>query len=77
MIWFDKVHLLDPASGIDGPGCLLVENGIISRLGSAGDMGKPPKDARIISADGAVLIPGIVDMRVQSRNPALPIRKAL
>ena len=69
MIWFDKVHLLDPASGIDGPGCLLVENGVISRLGSAGDMGKPPKDARVISAEGAVLIPGLVDMRVQSRNP--------
>ena len=69
MIWFDKVHLLDPASGIDGTGCLLVENGVISRLGSASDMGKPPKDARIISADGAVLIPGLVDMRVQSRNP--------
>ena len=69
MIWFDKVHLLDPASGIDSPGCLLVEDGVISRLGSAGDMGKPPKDAKIISAEGAVLIPGLVDMRVQSRNP--------
>ena len=69
MIWFDNVHLLDPASGLDDVGCLLVEDGIISRRGPTAEMGKPPKEARIIKADGAMLIPGLVDMRVQSRNP--------
>ena len=68
-LYFRDARLIDPASGMDENGCLIVQDGVISAAGSAGAVGKPPKDATIIDARGAVLAPGLIDMRVQSRNP--------
>lgn len=68
-VFFDKVRLIDPASGFDGAGCLLAEDGIIKAVGPAKEVGKPPAGATIIDGNGAVLAPGLIDMRVQSRNP--------
>ena len=68
-LYFRDARLIDPASGMDENGCLIVQDGVISAAGSAGVVGKPPKDATIIDARGAVLAPGLIDMRVQSRNP--------
>jgi dihydroorotase len=58
-------RLLDPASGHDGRGDLLVENGRIAASGGALDC----VDAEIIDAAGLCLAPGLVDMRVQLREP--------
>lgn len=65
-VFFTNARLIDPASGLDTPGTLLVENGVIAAVNAGG---KPPKEATVIDAGGAVLAPGLVDMRVQSRNP--------
>ncbi|NBQ83172.1 MAG: dihydroorotase [Alphaproteobacteria bacterium] len=68
-VFFNKIHVCDPSSGRDEISSVLVKDGMIEAIGSPQSIGSPPKDATIIEAQGAVLAPGLVDMRVQSRNP--------
>jgi dihydroorotase len=60
-------RLLDPASGLDAPGDLLVEGERIAAIG--GDLSSSARDAETVMADGLCLAPGLVDMRVQLREP--------
>jgi dihydroorotase len=62
---FRNARLLDPASGRDAPGSLLVVDGTIAAL----DAGEAPKGAAIVDCGGHCLAPGLVDMRVQLREP--------
>ena len=68
-IFFDRIHLADPSTGRDETASVLVEDGCIAAAGSPHEIGPPPSDATLISAEGGILAPGLVDMRVQSRNP--------
>ncbi len=61
-----NVRLLDPASGLDQPGALLVRDGRIADLG--GDLGRPD-GVPVLDGGGAVLCPGLVDMRVGIGEP--------
>ena len=65
-ILFHNVRLLDPASGLDQTGALLVRDGRIADLG--GNLGRPD-GAETIDGEGAVLCPGLVDMRVEVGEP--------
>jgi dihydroorotase len=60
-------RLIDPASGLDAPGDLLVEGERIATIG--GDFSAAARDAETVMADGLCLAPGLVDMRVQLREP--------
>jgi dihydroorotase len=62
---FRNARLLDPASGRDAPGSLLVVDGLIASL----DADTAPKGATIVDCAGHCLAPGLVDMRVQLREP--------
>ena len=62
---FRNARLLDPAAGLDQPGELLVEDGRIAALGKVGRAG----DAETVDCGGACLAPGLVDMRVELREP--------
>ena len=62
---FTHARLLDPASGLDRSGELLVEDGKIAATGEK----LPRGDADIIDCGGHCLAPGLVDMRVQLREP--------
>ncbi len=64
---FRGARLLDPESGLDGRGDLLVEGDRIAALG--GDLAPAGWDAETVQADGLCLAPGLVDMRVQLREP--------
>jgi len=68
-VFFDHIHLVDPSAGRDETASVLVEDGGIAAVGSPHEIGPPPSDATLISAEGGILAPGLVDMRVQSRNP--------
>ena len=60
-------RLLDPASGLDAPGGLLIEKGRIVDFGPGRFAGEPPPDdAIVIDADGACLAPGLVDTEFTS-----------
>ena len=63
---YRNARLLDPASGLDGPGDVLVEGDRIAALGPG--IG-PVGDAEIVNLAGLCLAPGLVDMRVQLREP--------
>jgi len=61
--------LVDPASGLDAPGGLLAEDGTITDIGEGLFADGAPEDADIVDCGGMVLAPGLVDMRVQLRDP--------
>jgi dihydroorotase len=62
---FRNARLIDPASGRDAPGSLLIVDGAIAAF----DVGEAPKGATIVDCAGHCLAPGLVDMRVQLREP--------
>lgn len=69
-----NARLLDPASGLDMPGQVLTEGGRIVDLGAKlfePDLFKDdtPDGAEAIDCKGLCLAPGLVDMRVQLREP--------
>ncbi len=61
-----NARLLDPASGLDCYGALLSEGETVIDFGP--DV-VAPEDAEIIDCKGLCLIPGLVDIRVQLREP--------
>lgn len=60
-------RLLDPESRLDAVGDLLIEGERIAAVG--GNLAGGAGDAEIVSAEGLCLAPGLVDMRVQLREP--------
>ncbi|UMM09722.1 dihydroorotase [Gluconobacter frateurii] len=70
---FENVRLIDPASGRDGIGRLTVENGRIGAI----DSPETPEGARVIDGQGAVLCPGLVDMRVALGEPGFEYRESV
>ncbi len=75
---FRRVRLIDPASGLDLIGELLVRGGRIADLGAS--LGAPEGAAQgveVIEAEGAVLCPGLVDMRASLGEPGFEFRETI
>ena len=72
--FFTGVRLLDPASGVDQHGDLLVRGGLIADLGPG--LGRPD-GATVIAEDGAILCPGLVDMRAALGEPGYEYRETI
>jgi dihydroorotase len=64
-IFFRAARLLDPESGLDATGDLLIEGARIKAVGGTLD----ETGAQVVAAGGLCLAPGLVDMRVQLREP--------
>jgi len=64
-----NARIVDPASATDLKGALVTEGGIIRDFGPALFKDAPPFDCEIVDCEGKVLAPGLVDMRVQLREP--------
>ncbi|MGE5147886.1 MAG: dihydroorotase [Candidatus Eiseniibacteriota bacterium] len=64
-----NARLLDPESGHDGPGALLTQGGVIADLGPHLFNDGVPDGIEVIDCAGKCLAPGLVDMRVQLRDP--------
>ncbi|MSO71440.1 MAG: dihydroorotase [Alphaproteobacteria bacterium] len=64
-----NARLIDPTSGLDAPGGLLTEDGKIAGLGPRLFNAGIPEGAERIDCGGAVLAPGLIDMRVQLCEP--------
>lgn len=65
--FFANARLIDPVALTDGPGALLVQDGIIRQV-FEGDA-QPPKDADVIDCGGHCLAPGIIDIGVKVSEP--------
>jgi dihydroorotase len=71
-----NARLVDPATGSDEAGGLLVKNGVIADLGS--DLRRnAPEGAEVIDCGGHVLCPGLIDMMVFAGEPGLEHRETL
>ena len=71
---FTGVRLLDASSGVDTLGDLLVRDGRIADLGSG--IGRPD-GVELVQADGAILCPGLVDMRAALGEPGYEYRETI
>jgi dihydroorotase len=69
-----NARLLDPATGLDAPGALLVRDGVI--LAHGGDPGRPD-GAAVIDAAGACLAPGLIDLRAALGEPGMEHRETV
>lgn len=73
-ILFTNARLLDPASGLDSPGSLLVSRGLIADHG--GSLGVPD-GATVLDCGGAVLAPGLIDLRASLGEPGNEYRETI
>lgn len=64
-----NARLLDPSSGLDKPGALLVQDGRIADIGPDLFKDGAPSVGRVVDCEGKCLAPGLVDIRVQLREP--------
>jgi len=73
-VLFQDVRLLDPATGLDQVGGLLVRDGRIADFGPA--LGRPD-GVPVHEGRGAVLCPGLVDMRASLGEPGYEYRETV
>jgi dihydroorotase len=71
-----NARVIDPATGRDAPGAVLVENGRIAGIAEGAPQGVPDGATRI-DARGLVVAPGLIDMRVFTGEPGHEYRETL
>lgn len=74
---FINARLVDPASGLDTMGNLLVEDGKIADLGPTLFNDTIPDGIEIVDCRGQMLCPGLIDMRVFTGEPGAEHRETL
>jgi dihydroorotase len=70
-------RLVDPASGYDGPGAVIVAEGVIAEAVHAPSIAHLSADIAVIDAKGALLIPGLIDLRVKTGEPGSEPKETL
>ncbi len=68
-----NARLVCPASGMDAPGALVVQGGRIAAIGADAAM----EGAEELDAGGAVLCPGLVDLRARVGEPGAEHRESI
>ena len=71
-----NARLLDPATGRESPGAVLVRDGRIADVAQGAAPGAPA-GARTIDCDGLVLAPGLIDLRAFVGEPGAEHRETL
>ncbi len=74
---FLNARLLDPESGYEGPGALVVSEGVIADVQRRPDLGALSPGIRTIDCNGALLIPGLIDLRVKTGEPGAEPKETL
>ncbi|MBU1378364.1 MAG: dihydroorotase [Alphaproteobacteria bacterium] len=74
---FTNARIVDPASGYDGPGAVIVTEGVIADVAKGGGLGALSADFEVIDAGGALLIPGLIDIRVKTGEPGSEPKETL
>src|SRR5215207_2111519 len=72
-----NAHLIDASSGIDGTGGILIDDGRIVSVGPQVTAAAAGPAATIVDCRGAVLMPGLIDMRVITGEPGNEHRETL
>ncbi|MDQ3167075.1 MAG: dihydroorotase, partial [Chloroflexota bacterium] len=66
-------HVVYPASGVDGPADVLIEDGQISDVGQ----GLARAGATVFDAAGCLVLPGLIDMHVHLREPGFEAKETI
>ncbi|MFY8143264.1 MAG: dihydroorotase [Caulobacter sp.] len=74
---FVNARLVDPESGYDGPGGVIVSEGVITDVAKGREFGKLSKAVRVVDCGGALLAPGLIDLRVRSGEPGAETKETL
>jgi dihydroorotase len=69
-------HVLDPRSGLDAPGDVLVRDGSIAELGAPGSLSSP-EGTDVIEGEGLHLFPAFFDPHVHLRTPGQEHKETL
>ncbi|OJX79500.1 dihydroorotase [Magnetospirillum sp. 64-120] len=69
LVAYVNARLLDPVTGLDAKGALLTNGETIADVGPGLFQGGVPSGIEVIDCAGQCLAPGLVDMRVQLREP--------
>jgi len=72
----ENARIIDPATGRDHIGAILVDNGAIADIVEGAAPGAP-ENAERIDASGLVACPGLIDMRVFTGEPGTDYRETL
>lgn len=72
-----NARLVDPESGYDGPGGVIVSEGVIADVAKGREFGKLSKAVRVIDCGGALLAPGLIDLRVRTGEPGAETKETL
>ncbi len=72
-----NARLFDPARKLDLTGGVLIEDGVIKWMGDAVSRASLPEGTSITDVKGALLIPGLIDMRVFTGEPGSEHRETL
>jgi dihydroorotase len=67
-------RVIDPANGVDGPADVLIEDGLVSRVGPRLDA---PRTTPTLDAGGRVVAPGFVDIHVHLREPGYEYKETI
>lgn len=67
-------RIIDPASGFDSIGDLLIRDGLIADFGAG--LGRP-EGAAVVDAAGAILCPGLIDCRASLGEPGYEYRETI
>jgi dihydroorotase len=70
-------RIVDPASGWDGPGAVLVRDGTIADVAFGGDLGLLAAEIETVHLAGALIAPGLVDLRVKTGEPGSETKETL
>ena len=74
---FVNARLVDPASRYDGPGALLVRDGRIEDVVQGAAPPDLSGDIERIDCGGAILAPGLIDLRVKTGEPGSETKETL
>ncbi len=69
-------RLVDPATGLDATGDLLIEDGRISAVGELPKT-RAAAEAQVIAASGLIVCPGLIDMHVHLREPGFEHKETI
>jgi dihydroorotase len=74
---FVNARLVDPESGYDGPGSLVVTESVIADVTHRPVIEGLSPDVCIVDCNGALLAPGLVDLRVKTGEPGSEPKETL
>jgi len=74
---FNNARLVDPETGYDGSGAVVVSGGVIADIARGRDFTDLSSDVRVIDCNGGMLAPGLVDLRVKTGEPGAETKETL